>query len=422
MLISKSIEVKWHYKNREHYESQGYKFTGYKDMFHVKIEDVPSWASASVEVMCDYCLNDGIKKIIKKSYSDYVSSRVNLPKDACKGCSFKKQEEYNMLTFGAKYPMQNKEYQEKLSESQIRKYGKLYSQTDEYINKVKSTNLNKFGSENVMHNEEIKKKVKNTNLAKYGTEYASQNKDVKNKQKETIKNRYGVDHYSKTEEYKKKIKNTSLENFGVDHPFQSDLVKEKIKKTTVEKHGVEYYSQTDEFKTKFKESSLNKFGVVHPLKNKEILEKVKNTNIVRYGHSNPMQNPEISAKAKQTLYQNGTCPTSSQQIAIYEMLKENHYNVELNYPVSNVNLDVAIFIDKFKIDLEYDGSYWHQDDQKDRKRDEFIKSEGWKVLRIESRRKIPSFQEIKMSIDKLLYTDRTFTRILLDDVIKESVG
>ena len=53
-------------------------------------------------------------------------------------------------------------------------------------------------------------------------------------------------------------------------------------------------------------------------------------------------------------------PCSSQQLKIYEMLLDE-YKVELNYPLSQLNLDIAIFIGDIKIDLEYDGWYWHQD-------------------------------------------------------------
>jgi len=60
----------------------------------------------------------------------------------------------------------------------------------------------------------------------------------------------------------------------------------------------------------------------------------------------------------------------------------NKYEIKLNYPLSNVSLDIALFIDDIKIDIEYDGWYWHKDQQKDRRRDEFLKSQGWKILEL----------------------------------------
>jgi len=80
-----------------------------------------------------------------------------------------------------------------------------------------------------------------------------------------------------------------------------------------------------------------------------------------------------------------------------------------------VNLDVAIFIDNIKIDLEYDAWYWHKDKNKDRKRDEFLKSQEWKILRIRSGKLLPTLEQIEESINKLVISDRTFTQIVLDD-------
>ena len=38
-----------------------------------------------------------------------------------------------------------------------------------------------------------------------------------------------------------------------------------------------------------------------------------------------------------------------------------------------------------KVDLEYDGSYWHKDDSKDLKRDMDIKSTGWTIIRVKDK-------------------------------------
>lgn len=204
---------------------------------------------------------------------------------------------------------------------------------------------------------------------------------------------YGKDNVFQVEEYKEKHKNTIKVRYGIENVSQLEDHIEKSKITMLMKYGEEHYSKTDDFKTKFKNTCLERYGVSSPLKNKE-----------------------IKAKAMRTLYENGTCATSSQQLEIFKLLKEKGYSVELNYPVSNVSLDVAFFIGNLKIDIEYDGIFWHQDTQKDRKRDEFLKNEGWKILRIRSRRKIPEFIDLKNAIDKLINSDKKFIQIILDDV------
>ena len=58
--------------------------------------------------------------------------------------------------------------------------------------------------------------------------------------------------------------------------------------------------------------------------------------------------------------------------------------------------------DGTRIDFEYDGSFWHDNKQKiqDRRRDEFLKKQGYKILRIESDRGIPTWETL---LDKINY-------------------
>ena len=58
---------------------------------------------------------------------------------------------------------------------------------------------------------------------------------------------------------------------------------------------------------------------------------------------------------------------------------------------------------------------WHQNQQKDRRRDEFSKSQGWKILRIKSGILLPTLEQLKYSIEKLINSSRTFTSIILND-------
>jgi len=182
----------------------------------------------------------------------------------------------------------------------------------------------------------------------------------------------------------------------------------------MERYGVEHQMQLDEVKNKIKQTNLDRYGVEYPPQNEEVKNKIKNTNLERYGVKYPAQNKEIQEKTRKTFYNNGTCPTSSQQLEIYNQLKNNNYIVELNYPISRCSLDIALFINNININIEYDAWKWH-DPKKDRKRDEFLKSQGWKILRIKSGHKIPSLEQIQEGIFKLVNTDRTYTQIILDD-------
>lgn len=188
---------------------------------------------------------------------------------------------------------------------------------------------------------------------------------------------------------------------------------------TVFKHyGVYNPSQSKEIQTKKEETCLKHFGVKNPFQSEELKDIIRENQISavrkKYGCDCVLQNKSIISKARETYYKNGSCPTSKPQIALYNLLNEIYGNCELNYPCNNCSLDCMIVIDGVSIDIEYDAPYWHQDEQKDRRRDEFIKSQGYKILRIQSKHKIPSKQQIKEAIDYLVKDGHSFMKIKLD--------
>ena len=106
--------------------------------------------------------------------------------------------------------------------------------------------LAKWGVKNPMQSKEIQNKIKQTNLERYGVEYALQSNDVKQKSKNTCLKKYGVEYISQSEEFKNICKQNSIERYGVDHPMKSDIVKQNVRKLHKEKYGVEYITQRPE--------------------------------------------------------------------------------------------------------------------------------------------------------------------------------
>ena len=70
----------------------------------------------------------------------------------------------------------------------------------------------------------------------------------------------------------------------------------------------------------------------------------------------------------------------------------------MNYPCLNFSLDIAIPC--LSIVIEYDGSYWHQDEEYDKNRQHKIEKEGWKFLRYVDY--IPSSKELISDVNKQL--------------------
>lgn len=168
---------------------------------------------------------------------------------------------------------------------------------------------------------------------------------------------------------------------------------------------------------KAKESNINKYGVDNVFKLDFVKEKSKITNMKKYGVDSytKLESAKLNNAVKTTLtfYKNGTCPTSSQQIKIHDMLNNIYGNCLLNYPCGRCNLDCYTMVNNINIDIEYDGTYWHKDEQKDRRRDEYIKSCGYKIFRIKSNRKIPNIYQLIDGINRLVYTEHSYYEITL---------
>jgi len=390
MLISDWVRVKWHNRNKNHFESKGYIYTKIGDEFLAKVENLNKGSHVRIIIQCDYC-----GKLIDKEYKDYLiqNEKSIIHKDCCEKCKGKKIKESNNIVYGVDVVTKLEEVQQKSKDTCLKKYGyERAAQSPEIIEKTKQSNNIKYGVDNPFQLEEIKEKIKQKIVEKYGVENYTQTEEYKVKSKNTCLVKYGFEYAFQSEEIKEKIKQTSLKNYGTEHPFQNNEFKKKFKQIMINKYGVSHYSQTDEYKVKFKQTSLKNWGTEHP-----------------------MQNLIIQEKVRKTLYNNNNISTSTQQLYIYNLLKDNGYNVELNYPLSKINLDVALFISVFKIDIEYDAWYWHQNQQKDRRRDEFSKSQGWKILRIKSGILLPTLEQLKYSIEKLINSSRTFTSIILND-------
>ena len=95
--------------------------------------------------------------------------------------------------------------------------------------KTRETNREKYGVENVMHQDDIKTRQKASCL---------ESRDERiSKTRQTYLERYGVDHYWKTEEGQAKRLKTLETNHGVDNPSKSETLRLKRQQTFQERFG-----------------------------------------------------------------------------------------------------------------------------------------------------------------------------------------
>jgi len=102
----------------------------------------------------------------------------------------------------------SKYHQLKMQNTIISKYGGMGTASKIINEKIKSTNMEKYGSENVYSSEYGKNEIKNSNLKRFGVEYAFQSAIVKNK-----------------------IIQTSLYRYNTTNPGNSKLARQKAART-----------------------------------------------------------------------------------------------------------------------------------------------------------------------------------------------
>ena len=411
MLIpNQTIEITIGGRTIKYYKSIGYKDIKSRQKITIPIEDLIETSHEKILVKCDYC-----KKIFEREYRNYITlNKKNNGLDLCHDCA---TEQGMINIYGVNNAMKVEEIKNRLYQSCQEKYGTKYvSQLPEIREKIKQTCLKNYGVEYPSQSDVVKEKIKKTCMERYGTEYYLASEDRKRKTKEFYNKFYNVDNCTQVEEIKNKAKQTCLKKYGSENSFGSEEIKKKIKEYWKNKYGVEHYSQTDDFKKKYKNVCLEKYGVTTTLNLPQAREAGRKYWQDLYGVNYPLQSSEFWKNVffKKLKENNPSIWTSKPQNKVFNMLKEAKYNVFENYLFDKLVLDVALFIDDVKIDIEYDGWYWHQNKQRDRARDEILKSNGWKVLRIKGGDKVPTLSQLEEAINYLL-DGHEFSRIVLPD-------
>lgn len=164
-----------------------------------------------------------------------------------------------------------------------------------------------------------------------------------------------------------------------------------------------------------KKALLDKYGVENPIYIKGVTEKMKTTCQKRYGVDYSTQSEQMKQKSKQTLERLGKIRTSKPQEELFNLLKENSFGAELNVSEGPYSLDCKIIINEIKIDIEYDGAFWHQNFAQDRQRDGYLKKHGYKILRIRGGVNVPPFDSIQEKINILLTTNSKYEEIIMPE-------
>lgn len=151
------------------------------------------------------------------------------------------------------------------------------------FDKMKQTNIERYGVDNVMHSDVVKDKLKETNLEKYGVEFPFQSEEIQEKCANTMLEKYGVRYVGESPELQEKRKSTCIEKYGVDNTMS--IARDAYKEQT----GYDHYFCDPANQKKNKAIWMERYGVDHPMKSKRFRDKAVITSVSRYNRKHPTQ-------------------------------------------------------------------------------------------------------------------------------------
>lgn len=190
MVLNESVEIKVSSNNLSKLLKFGYADIRVGDIIMINIEHLSPFSHVVVDCKCEMC-----DKVNKIRYSSYTTSKKNHNFYSCHSCSIEKMKQTNIERWGVSFVSQNKKIRDKQIE----------------------TNKLKYGVEHYIMLDEVKKNA----IEK------SKNNDTKEKRKKTYYEKYGVDNPSKCETIKKKIETTNIERYGVKSPAMLEGTRSK---------------------------------------------------------------------------------------------------------------------------------------------------------------------------------------------------
>lgn len=219
---------------------------------------------------------------------------------------------------------------------------------------------------------------------------------------------------------KEKAQNTNLEKYGCKTPFENKEIYNKLRKTQEEKYGgIGMASEIT--RQKIESTNMKLRGVKNPSQSEEIKEKKAQTCFEHYGVRHIFQDRdkfcEIMKKSTQTFIKNGTTPKSKPEEKLTLQIERlfGKENCTPSYLFAPLTFDCLLELNGIKIDVEYDGWYWHKNTQdKDRRRNHFVINSGYKVLRVKALKEMPTDEQIIEAVNYLLNTNHVYKEILLD--------
>lgn len=127
--------------------------------------------------------------------------------------------------------------------------------SDNVRQKIKKTNLKRYGHENPLLSAKIQEKIKDTLMLKYNVDNPQKNIEIRNRTMDTKIKKYG-------EDYMAYIRNKGIETKKIKYGDENYTNRDLAKQTSMCKYGVVNYSQTIEGRKKIKDRQIGHIRTV----------------------------------------------------------------------------------------------------------------------------------------------------------------
>ena len=207
---------------------------------------------------------------------------------------------------------------------------------------------------------ETKQKLKQTNLQKYGVEWTFQSSNNKIKSRQTMLQKYGVEHAQQSKKIKEKSYSTMIEKYGVKHPLHYDKFKQNAKNTT-RKNQYKKFVQNKYVEPLFTEEDYIENGDCKSYK-----WRCRKCGSVFCSFKNEVWFKEGAVKSYarcEKCYPYDLNGTSVDENDLADFLAKHvvvlHNTTQNRQIIPPLELD--IYVPSKKIAVEYDGIYWHSE-------------------------------------------------------------
>ncbi len=212
-------------------------------------------------------------------------------------------------------------------------------------------------------------KIKTTNIKRYGKEYGLSNKNIIEKRKQTCLQHYGVDNPTKSNEILDIIKTTNLDRYGIKWVLQDQHKKEQA---IYKKYKINNIQQNKEIHQRTtitrKENFYNSLFTTNRL-NEKVIPLFSKEDYINGGYYNNYKFKCLTCNTEFTdCLEDGDIPrcpicyktTSLFEEEIYNFIKSIcNYNILQHNRTILYNKELDIYIPDLKIAIECDGLYYH---------------------------------------------------------------